>query len=124
MDTRPPQGNGPAAPAFEMERTVWYGGSSGDERQRLDAWARTAPSQELDRLLSEVLDRDDVAGQAFLAQVWDDCAHAEGRRAEMHEASDGVTYHWGEGERIELRRALRRLRPEQIEAADGQGALF
>jgi len=113
-----------AASALEMERTVWYGSTSEDDRQSMETWMTTAPADELERLANDVLDREDAAGQAFLAQVWDDCAHAQGRRADMHEASDGVTYHWGEGERIGLRRALRRLRPDQIDAADGQGALF
>lgn len=112
------------ADAMTLERTVWHGSSKDDETVAMDAWITEAAHADLDRLLVDPLDVASARDQDFLATVWHDCAEASGRRAVMHEDADLVTYHWREGDRLSLRRAVATLRPGHLKSDPNQGSLI
>lgn len=110
-----------------LERTVWRGDVSRDETQDIEDWIRTAPDDEMRRLLSDDLSVTSEADQALLARVWndanDDLDGLLGGRL-MGSREDRPTYHWGDGERRAFRKAVARLRPGYLDADPGQGSLL
>lgn len=113
-----------AAPLMQMERTVWQGPSKEDEFQPMDAWIAEAPHADLDRLLTVDIRMDSAADQQFLMEMWSDFAAADGRRGDMLETADLVTYHWRDADRIALRRAVETLRSDHLEPDPNQGTLL
>lgn len=112
------------ASAMSMERTVWHGSVKKEETQSMDAWIPRASVADLDRLTRDDLVVTDADHQTFLAGIWSDCAFCAGQRVAFDEDNQTVTYHWQEGERIALRRALKTLRPEHLAPEPGQGSLL
>jgi hypothetical protein len=110
--------------AMTLERTVWNGSSKEDETVSMEAWIGHAPHAALDMLLTERLRMEHEADQSYLAEIWRDCATANGDRADMRETADLVTYHWREGDRLALKAAVARLRPNHLKPDPNQGSLL
>lgn len=115
------------APGMTLERTVWRGDASREESLEIDRWIRNAPDDVMERLLGDVLNVTSEDGQALLTRVWNDANDdldglLDGRV--RGSGDDMPTYHWGEGERKALRRAIAHLRPGYLDADPGQGSLL
>lgn len=114
---------------MQMERTVWIGGSCETEHLDMDAWIKAAEQEDfenLDHLLKHDLVVTSDDDQRLLADVWRSASYDLEIEPNMHEdsPSDMVTYHWGEGERLALRRVVQMLRPEALAADPLQGSLL
>ena len=111
-------------PLMTLERTVWHGSTKMEGTMAMDGWIAEASHVALEMLLSDRLRMDHEADQSYLAELWQDCAAANGKRADMHEDADLVTYHWREGDRLALKAAVTRLRPDHLKPDPNQGSLL
>ena len=108
---------------MHLERTAWSGDAHRTERRDMEAWLEEADAAAVTALLDEALDPSSPEGRATMALLWAACAKANGSEVGIDDQED-ATYHWGEGERIALRRTLSRLRPELVEPDPAQMALL
>lgn len=104
-----------------MERTAWRGGVPHAERRDLETWIEQATRTEMDVLLDDAIEIVDDETQRRLGVIWEAATRANGMTEEPDEYA---THHWGEADRIALRRALARLRPDVTDPDPDQGSLL
>lgn len=104
-----------------IERTTWRDGMPHAERRDLEAWLEQATQADMAVLLDDAIEIVDDETQHRLGAIWDAATRANGM---TEEPGEYATHHWGEVDRIALRRTLARLRPDIADPDPDQGSLL